>query len=119
MLFRKVFVAILFVVLLVVGCGDKKLYKIEYKVTGTVKKKVSVTYLNEKGGREEITDVSLPWSKTLEAKADTLLYLSAMANLEEKGKLTVAIYQGNEELSSATSEGKGIIAETSAFVKSK
>ncbi|MDR2581458.1 MAG: hypothetical protein LBC85_10770 [Fibromonadaceae bacterium] len=102
----------------VMGCGwlDGEDIKIKYEVTGTASS-VYITMHNANGSIEELSDVSVPWSKELIAEGvfDGCFYPSYISaqNNGSSGSITVKIYKDGKEIQTATSIGAYVTATAS------
>ena len=81
--------------------------RVVYEVTGTAKK-VEVQFRNA-AGRTELTTAALPFSKSLQGKAGSAVYLSA-ENMDRDGNIHVAIrVRGTVVYQASTEQPFGIV----------
>jgi len=107
------------VCLAMMGCGF--LFEpdtIKYEVTGTASS-VSVTMSNEGGNTEQLSDVSVPWSRELRFYIEDRGFFARISarNNGNSGRVTVNIYHNGRKLGTATSEGAYVTASASEFIE--
>ncbi|MDR3626225.1 MAG: MmpS family transport accessory protein [Ignavibacteriaceae bacterium] len=103
------------VIKIILGVDVNNKYEVEYEINGSARS-VSITYVNDSGGTEQINDVTLPWSKYFtNCSGSKTLYIAAQ-NEGYSGELTVNIYKDHNLIKSAHSEGQFVIASTSARI---
>jgi hypothetical protein len=93
------------------GGGGKSTYTITYRVMGTTDS-ASVTYSNEHGDTEQISDVDVPWNKTIKAEPGQFLYISAQNN-DDSGTIVTRIEVDSVRYKESKSEGAYVIASCS------
>ena len=87
-------------------------HRVDYYVQGTCSS-VDVTYNNAGGDTEQMSDVDVPWSKTLnDVPAGQFLYISAQNN-DDSGTVVTKILVDGRELKRSESEGAYVIASCS------
>lgn len=119
----KHLLVILSVVLLVlIGCNRpehyNKTYKIEYVISGTTTDASTLTYSNIGGDTEQIANVDLPYTITLNMQliqsGNMFLYISAQNN-QSYGDITTSIFINGKLIKTSTSQGGYVIATTSTL----
>lgn len=89
-------------------------YTVTYKVDGFIT--ASLTYSNEQGGTEQISEAKVPWMTTLyDMRSGDFVYISAQ-NDQEYGGVTVEIYLDDILVKSSSSHGAYVIATASGRI---
>jgi len=91
--------------------------EVTYIVEGTAAK-ASVTYVNLSGVAEQISEVTLPYEKTVTVNYGTSLSVVAQ-NLTDTGTITCRILINGNEVKSATSEGGYVVVSCADVVMPK
>jgi hypothetical protein len=123
---KKILLCFLFPFCLsVVSCGwldEDYTTQIGYEVTGTAYS-VNITMSNSGGNTEQMTGVSIPWSKEFSIKTSCyrpyenprIASLSAQSN-DSSGSVTVKIYKNGNLFQTATSSGAYVTATASGRI---
>lgn len=115
-----IFVAVGMLILASLACDDSggigsggggRSYSVRYRVMGTTDS-ASVTYNNEHGDTEQMSEVDVPWNKTIKAEPGQFLYISAQNN-NDSGTIITRIEVDGVRYKESKSEGAYVIATCS------
>jgi TolA-binding protein len=84
---------------------------VRYNIHGTAKS-VSVTYQNGSGDTEQISEVRVPWDKSVTMERGAFVYIAAQ-NQGDSGTVTCTIYVDSLPVKTSTSNGAYTIATCS------
>lgn len=88
--------------------------EVTYIVEGTAAK-ASVTYVNLSGVTEQVSEVTLPYEKTITVNFGSSLSVVAQ-NLTDSGMITCKILIDGKEVKTATSEGGYVVVSCAAVI---
>ena len=99
------------------GCGGLG-YTVKYEITGPATVANRITYINDTGGHETLSDVNIPWSKTINVRdkqyTNAFASVSCSAIINNNGNTyTAKIYvNGQQKISSSSSLGSVFVVYT-------
>jgi len=88
------------------GGSGPKTVTIKYKLTGTVATVSSISYKNATGGSDNLSNISLPWEKTLSVTIEKNQgFYATLSASNTGGSLTAKIFVDGTEIKSVTGSG--------------
>jgi len=116
-MFSVGFIGIMLVIgIMVIGCSNEttggssgpKTVTIKYQLTGTVATANSLSYKNSTGGTDSLSNVTLPWEKTLSVTIEKNQgFYATLTASNTSGSLTAKIFVDGTEVKNVTSSGSG------------